>query len=225
MKANSIMTKAAVLLQDAKHTRWPLSELASWIDEGVSAIVMVRPPAGSANIVLDLVLGTRQALPSDPSIVQLLDVERNIAGGIPGRSVSRATRADLDAFNPNWHNPAKTPYKAEVRQFTYDTNAPREFFVYPGNTGDGRLDACVSKLPATLASRAPSDPTAIAGWALDVGLDEVYAPALLDYVMYRAFLKETPEASPSRAMGHYQAFATALGVQAQTNQTQTPGGR
>lgn len=226
MKADTIMTKVATILQDSKHTRWPLAELATWIDEGVAAIVMVKPAAGAANIVLSLVAGTRQALPADTSIVQLLDIERNVVSGVPGRSVTRTARADLDAHNPNWHDPVKTPYKDQVRQFTYDADAPREFFVYPGNTGTGKLDARVSKIPATLTSRAPSEPAGITGWtAVDVKLDDYYEPALTDYVLYRAFCKETPEAAPQRAMLHYQAFATAIGIQTQVAQSNAPGGR
>jgi hypothetical protein len=46
---------------------------------------------------------------------------------------------------------------------------------------------------------------------------------LLDYVLYRAFSKEDPAAAPQRAVTHYQAFATAIGIQSQVETATSPG--
>jgi len=225
MFASTIMTSAAVLLFDEEHIRWPLAELAAWLDEGVCAIVVVKPSASSVTMTLELEKGTKQKLPDDASILQLLDILRNVEGinGAAGRAIRSASRAELDSNQPRWHDPAYVPFRKEVRQFVFDAGLPREYFVYPGNDGTGKIDAAVAKLPDTIVSRQSGDETSVASWEIDVGLADQYQPALLDYVMYRAFSKEDPAASPQRAVTHYQAFATAIGLRSQVESSTSPG--
>lgn len=225
MLATAIMSSAATLLLDEEHVRWPLAELAAWLDEGVRAIVVVKPSASSVTMTLTLDKGTKQKLPDDASILQLLDIIRNVEGinGAAGRAIRSASRAELDSNQPRWHDPAYVPFRKEVRQFVFDEGLPREFFVYPGNDGTGQIDAAVAKLPATIVERHEGDETSLATWELVVGIADQYQPALLDYVMYRAFSKEDPAASPQRAVTHYQAFATAIGLRSQVESSTSPG--
>ncbi|KQV27838.1 hypothetical protein ASC97_05585 [Rhizobium sp. Root1203] len=226
MDASSIMLSASTLLLDDEHVRWPLSELAGWLDEGVRAIVTVKPSASSVTMELSLVRGTKQKLPEDDtSILQLLDVLRNIEGvnGAGGRAIRSASRAELDSNQPRWHDPSYVQFRKEVRQFVFDEGLPREFFVYPGNDGTGKIDAAVAKLPTTIVSRHSGSVDDISTWAIGVGIADQYQPALLDYVMYRAFSKEDPAAAPQRAVTHYQAFATAIGLRSQVESATSPG--
>jgi hypothetical protein len=57
-----IMNRAAVLLNDATHIRWPCSELCEWINEAVRAIVLAKPSACSKTVTLRLRLGSRQSI-------------------------------------------------------------------------------------------------------------------------------------------------------------------
>lgn len=226
--ASEIMRRAGVQLLDEDYVRWPLPELADAIDEAVRTIVMAKPSAGSVTMTIDLAVGTKQTLPTDRRIVQLLDVIRNmnVAGtGAGGRAVRPTTRALLDGQQPRWHDPAAVPFKGEVRQFVFDETLPRTFYTYPGNNGTGSVEIAVSQLPETVVSRKTGDGTDISHWFVDVGLADEYEAPLLEYVLYRAFDKEEPASSPGRAQTHYQVFATALGIKSQVETSATPNRR
>lgn len=226
MNASDIMKSAAVLLLDEDHVRWPLDELAGWIDEGVNNIVLVKPSSSSVTVTLSLAEGTKQKLPDDQGIVMLLDITRNVGGeGLSaGRIIKPTSRNQLDAADPYWHNPARWPFRSEVRQFVFDEVTPREYYVFPGNDGTGSVEAAVSKLPTSVVSQVQegADLSLIETWDVPVGLADEYRAPVLDYVLFRCFDKEDPAAAPGQAVTHYQAFATALGIQSQVETANTP---
>ncbi len=226
MKASEIMGDAAVLLLDEDFVRWPLSELADWIDRGVETIITAKPSAKSKTLVVSLVAGTKQTLPANAGIVQLLDVVRNIGvGDAPGRMVRQTARSELDSNEPNWHNGAKVAYRSEVRQFVFDEILPQTYWVYPGNDGTGKLETIVSYLPAGIVGQHSGDASDISTWDITVGLDDQYRPALLDYVMWRALSKEDVAATFQKATAFFQSFQTALGIQVQVEASNAAGKR
>ncbi|PZU85216.1 MAG: hypothetical protein DI528_12840 [Shinella sp.] len=228
IKASDIMRRAATQLIDEDHIRWPLPELADWIGEAVSEIVKAKPSASSRSMNLSLVAGTKQKLPTDQRIMLLLDISRNVegTGGAGGRMIKPVTRDSLDALEPRWHDPAQVPFKKEVRHFIYDATVPLEYSCYPGNDGTGMVEANVSYLPPSVAALiGTADPTDIATWNVSIGLSDEYQAPVLDYVMYRAFSKEEPASTPGRAAGHYQVFATSIGIQVQVEQSNSPNRR
>ncbi len=218
-----VLGNAATILQDDDHVRWPLAELAGWINDGLRAIVLAKPSASSQTVVLSLVAGTLQSLTSADHL-QLLRVTRNItAEGPPrvaGRAIRLVDRELLDTSAANWHDAIEVPFKTEVRQYTYDEAVPREFYVYPGNDGNGKVEAAVSTMPALLA--ASGDPDAVASYNAAIGLAEPYVVPLLDYVLFRAFSKDDVAGNAGQAATHYQAFATALGIKIQNARAYSP---
>lgn len=227
MHASDIMSDAALLLLDEDFVRWPLSEIAGWIDRGVETIITVKPSAKSKTAVLTLVAGTKQTLPDEENIVQLLDIVRNMGadGATPGRMIRQTARSELDSNEPNWHNSAKVPYRSEVRQFVFDENLPKTFWVYPGNDATGKIESIVSYLPDSVVSRHTGDASDISTWEIVVDLDDQYRPALLDYVMWRALSKEDVAATFQKATAFFQSFQTALGVQVQVEAANAAGKR
>ena len=224
MKAKDVMVRASVTLLDEEFVRWPMLELAGYIDEAVKAIVSVKPSASSATMTLSLLAGTKQVLPTDSRIVQLLDIMRNLGtGGVGGRVIRSTSRASLDSNEPNWHNPVSVPFRKEVRQFVFDEILPLEYYVYPGNDGTGTVEAAVSKLPASVVDSHTGDAAVLSTWDIDVGIADIYLPPVIDYTLYRAFSKEDPAASPQRAITHFQAFATAIGLKSQVESSTSPG--
>lgn len=225
MLASKIIKDAAVILIDDEFIRWPVRELAGWLDHGVLSIITVKPSASSETISLSLVRGTKQTLPNDQRIRQLLDLMRNLGGtnGAAGRAIRSVARSELDGNEPNWHDPRYVPFRKEVRQFVFDEALPREFYVVPGNDGTGVVEAAVATLPERVVDRVTENITDIASYDVEIGIGDEYEPALLDYVLYRAFSKEDPAAAPQRAVTHYQAFATAIGLQSQVESATSPG--
>nr|WP_159953053.1 DUF6682 family protein [Rhizobium sp. 18065] len=210
---------------DTEFVRWPLKDLAGYLDGAISTIVTVKPSASSATIDISLVRGTKQAVPDDQRIVQLLDIMSNKEGvnGAGGRAIRATSRAELDSNVPRWRDPAHVPFRKEVRQFIFDELLPREFWVTPGNDGTGIVEAVVSMLPLTLVEQLNgADPAVLESWDIPIGLPDNYEPAILDFILYRAFNKEDPAAAPQRALTHYQAFATAIGLQTQVEASTSP---
>ncbi len=222
-----IMRRAAILVQDEEHTRWKLPELATWINEGQNAVVLAKPSACSGTVVLQLVRGTRQML-SDPAHLSLLDITRNLLGdgsdrSLSGRVIRAAKRELIDSQEPYWHDNAHVRFKREVRQFIFDEQSPREYFVYPGNDASGRVEGLVAKAPTPVVASA--DPDDIASYAGPIGLPEPYDGPLVDYVVSRCYAKDDVTGNGGLASAHYQAFASAIGIKIQVEGATSPNAR
>lgn len=226
LTGREVMERAGILLHDEDHVRWPLHELARWVNEAVDAVLLAKPSASSATIVIAMQAGTLQRVPTTgtPTPLRLMGLTRNIledgATRTAGRTVTATIRSLLDKHEPNWHDRRHTPYRREVRQFVFDEENPREFFVYPGNDGTGKVEAVVATRPAPLAATGPADDIASYGGSL--GLDDVYSGALVDYVCYRAQQKDDEASNTGRAAVHYQNFATAIGLKIQVEGATSP---
>lgn len=217
-----IMEAAQRLLNDSTNVRWSLEELAQWINDGCRAIVLAKPSATAESRVMELEVGTHQFVPNSPAPVPLalLDITRNLKTTatnprVGGRIVRPTTRKLLDVNDPDWHDSAETAYQAEVRQWIYDEMNPLEFYVYPGNDGNGILEIVVSVTPALLAPTGSV--LELASWETTIALPDPYSTPLIDYVLYRAQIKDDDGANAQRAMAHYQSFANALGLKAQVD--------
>ena len=220
--ASDIMRRAGIQLQDEAHVRWTLSELAEWINDAVRAIVLARPTASTDVIHIPLQAGTGQSVPVTGARApqSILNITRNVrASGPPalyGGAITGTGRVGLVARAPDWHDERKVPQKKEVRQYFPDEHDPLRFWVYPGNDGTGVVEATVSVLPEPVAPTG--DGLNIAHWDVSVGLKEVMATPILDYVLYRAQSKDDVAANAARAASHFQAFAAAVGIGASAEQ-------
>lgn len=225
MTGAELLIRAATILQDDAHVRWPLPELVNWINDGQRAVVLAKPSANAQSVALTLVYGTLQTL-DNPAHLALLRVPRNLKSLDPlvgGRVIRPTSREMLDSSLPTWHDPKEAPYKAEVRQYVYDEANPREFYVYPGSLGGNLVEAIVSVQPTLLT--ASGEPDVIGSYNGALGLPEPWIVALLDYVLYRAFAKDDVAGDASRSRMHYQAFATAVGIKIQVEGANSPNSR
>lgn len=224
-----IMVRAGVLLNDVDHVRWPLSELCDWINDGVKATVLAKPSASSASRVLSLAEATLQTIPQSgsPLPLALLRVVRNItADGPPrvgGRIITPTSHADLNAQDPNWHDSNAVRFRKEVRHIVFEEENPREFYVYPGNDGTGKIEVILSELPAPLV--AAGDVTLEASYGGSIGLPEPYSVPITDYVVYRAESKDDLGGNAGRAAAAFAAFAAAVGLKTQVEAATGPNAR
>ncbi len=206
--ASDILTRASIVLQDTTNVRWDLSELINALNDGQRDIALLAPEATTKTATVALVPGTKQTLPATG--LRLISVNRNMGtGSTPGRAIRLVSRTVLDAQRPNWHNenPSST-----VLHYTFDPRNPKEFYVYPPQPAiPSSVELVYSDMPATVSS----------GQAISVG--DIYANALLDYVLYRAYLKDAEYTqNAERASLHYKAFATALGAKEPVDATVEP---
>ena len=225
MKASEIMSRASTVLLDDDYTRWTMPELAMWLTDALREIAVVVPKATSKNIVVDLVEGTRQALPSNCQ--QLLRVVRNVdmdGDNRVGKGViTIVQREGLDSQNPNWHDGQYVRFRPYARHFVFDETDPLTFYVWPGNDGTGHIEAVVSVIPDAIKPAANADPYLLESYDVPLGVIDVYANALLDYTLYRAYCKDAQNAGAANRAGlFYQQFSQSLGIRANAELVNSP---
>jgi hypothetical protein len=214
--AQSIIRRVVETLNDTTSVRWPVNELVRYLNDGQREVVQYRPDAMVTNSTVTLAAGAKQALPSDGS--KLLDIVRNNSVASK-RAVRMTNRMILDAQVPNWHNITGT---TEILHFTYDPRDPRVFYVYPPAAASGAaLDIIYSAYPVALTE--PAEGTTYTAVTGNISVPDMHANALADYVLYRAYSKDTEYAgNAARATAHYQAFTNAMTVEANATAVASP---
>ena len=213
--AKDVIQRGVVTTQDTTSIRWPVGEWVRYLNDGQREIMLHRPDAFNKSAVIDCVAGTKQALPADGA--KLIDVQR-YSTVTSKRAVRICSREILDAQMPNWHNIAGA---AEIVHFMYDPREPKAFWVYPPATIAAKLEINYSATPTDIAEPAAgSEYTAVVG---NISVADIYANALLDYMLYRGYLKDADYAgNAARAQAHYAAFATALGIELKATLSAAP---
>jgi len=208
-KVVDLIDRASIILQDSTNVRFPQAELLKFFNDAQREVVLHRPDAKMVNASLTLVAGSKQALPA--AALRLIEVVRNVGG----RAVTQVDRRILDETLPNWHETAAGTNKIE--HYVYEPADPKNFYVYPKGTTSLDLEIVYSAAPSDIAiSNFASDTTVIS-------VDDVYANAILDYILYRSYQKDSEFAGNSqRALMHYQSFGNSLGVKTQADMAVTP---
>jgi len=209
VKVVDILDRASIILQDNTNVRFPNDELLKFFNDAQKEVVLHRPDANMNNQSITLVAGSKQSLPSTG--LRLIDVVRNVSG----KAVTQVDRQILDETLPNWHETVAG--SDGIEHFIYDPADPKNFYVYPKGTTDLDLEIVYSSAPSDQAvSNFDSDTSTIT-------LDDIYANCLLDYILYRAYQKDSEYAGNSqRSMMHYQGFSNALGIKTQADSATTP---
>jgi len=209
MIAKEITDRASVLLLDPTQVRWTEEQLIDYLNDGQREVVIHRPDASTRVEVISLTDGsTRQAVPVDA--IRLLDVTRNMGttGSTPGLPIMQIERNILDTQIPDWHS--STP-QTKIKHYTYNARTPDVFFVYPRPGNSVKVEVIVSVPPSNVSSSAAQ-----------ITISAIYANALLDYILYRCFSKDSEYADPNKAVGYYNAFLQSLGTKTQVDVAMVP---
>jgi hypothetical protein len=204
--AQALIRRVVETLQDTTSIRWPVAELVRYLNDGQREIIVHRPDAMVTNASVSLASGTKQSLPANGA--KLIDVVRNSAGN--KRAIRMCAREILDAQSPGWHNLSGV---TEIVHFMFDPRDPKVFYVYPPAAVSGAaVDLVYSALPTDIAEPAAgTDFGAVTG---NISVPDIYSNALQDYVLYRAYTKDSQYAgNEARAQARYAAFANALGIE------------
>ena len=204
--AQALIRRVVETLQDTTSIRWPVAELVRYLNDGQREIIVHRPDAMVTNASLTLTAGTKQSLPANGA--KLIDVVRNSAG--TKRAIRMCAREILDAQSPGWHNLSGV---TEIVHFMFDPRDPKVFYVYPpAQSAGASVDLVYSALPTDIAEPAAgTDYSAVSG---AISVPDIYSNALQDYVLYRAYTKDSQYAgNEARAQARYAAFANVLGIE------------
>lgn len=200
----SILNRAASLLNDEEFVRWTESELLEWLNDGQR--VIARGPATDAYVVRDTITaatGTVQTLPTDG--IRLIEVVKNIADG---SSIRQSDYAIVDMLRSAWRSYDTGP----AENYFYDERNPKQFEVYPPQAGGEQIELVYNAQPTNAVMSG------------NISIDDLYADALIDYIAYRGFSKDTEDASTElrRADSYYKAFLIGAGYKDQVDRQVEP---
>jgi hypothetical protein len=220
VKVVDLIVRAQTLLQDEDSVRWTVTELQYWLNDGYRDVLNLRPDSNTLTGEFTCVAGPRQVLTTTfPNASRLVSVIRNTATTSNKYGVRLVNRRTLDDQRKGWY--ADTP-TVSIEEYMFDPRQPREFLVYPPATTAARLEVAYAQIPSphTLTETQLTNPAT----AETIRIDDSFANALLDYVMYRAYSKDAEQqGNAARAVAHFQAFQNSLGVAAQANAASQPG--
>lgn len=190
--AKTIIDNATTQLLDPSNTRWTRAELLVWLNDAQKALVAALPEATATIGLVTTVSGVKQALPTDGWC--LLSVNRNMgaSGSVNGTPLLEVTREDLTRQNPTWATDASA---GNARVYFYTPMQKNVFWVYPPADNSGnKLEISYSKIPTDLTLETDL-----------IGVSDIYKPALLDYVLFKACTKDAEYAPGIELSKNYLA--------------------
>lgn len=220
VKVVDLIARAKTILQDANSVRWTLPELQWWVNDGYRETLILRPDSNTITAEFTCAAGPRQVITTAfPNATRLVSVLRNTAATSNKYSVRLVDRRVLDDQRKGWYTETPT---VSVEEYMFDARQPKEFLVYPPATSAATLELSYAQVPEphTLSEAQLGN----SATAETIRIDDSFANALLDYMLYRAFTKDAEQqGNAARAVAHYQAFQNSLGIAAQTNAASQPG--
>lgn len=220
VKVVDLIARAQTLLVDTTATRWAATELQYWLNDSYREIINIRPDANTQTGTHTCAAGYRQDITTGfATALKLLDVISNVAATSNKKSVRLVDRRALDDQRPGWYTETAT---VNIEKYMYDQRLSTEFLVYPPATTLAQLEVLYSVVPTphTLTALQLVDPTNTEV----IKINDSYANAILDYILYRAYTKDSDQPNnAARAVAHYQAFQASLGVKNQTDAATQPG--
>ena len=192
-------------LQDTTGVRWTEAELLRYINDAQREVVNFKPEASAKHVNKGLATGTEQAVPGLTLIKVVRNVSSNQDAATGGRAIRLVDSDVLNSIEPDWHNPTVTGDAAHgsvIKHYVFDPDDPKKFYVYPG---------VKSGLNAYIEIVYSDVPTDLSATSSTIAIDDIYGNALIDYVLYRCYLKDAEFAgNAQRANTHYQLFMASI---------------
>jgi hypothetical protein len=136
------------------------------------------------------------------------------SGGTGARAVRLVDLSVLDSQSPSWHDPTVTGDAAHtniVKHYAYEESNPRNFYVYPGVSGNSYVELIYSANPPTVTL---SD---------NLSIPDIFANAIMNYVLYMAYMKDAEFAgNQQRASSHFQLFTASVTGKGQIDAISNP---
>lgn len=193
--ASTIIARVQTQLIDEDATRWSEIELLRWLSDGQRLVATLVPGSTATVTTMSTANGARQAIPPDG--IRLIAVVRNVGGG----SVTQIDRTALNAQRPNWPS---DPATRAAKFYSMDPADLRTFYLYPPAKGQ-QIEVVYAVVPPEVTSITQN-----------ISVPDQYAPALVDYILYRAHMKDDDGVQNGSAQGYYTTFTQFLSAMAGT---------
>lgn len=196
MLASDVLTRARSVLQDETPVRWSDAELLRWLSDAMREVAVMVPECYVVTSNLKILANKlRQDLPA--TATRLFDVTRNmgVAGTTPGSVIRLIDRAVLDSMDPDWPTNTGSP----VEHYLYDYKQPLKFMVYPLQSADTYVEIVHGDVPPPVVALGDTIP-----------VSDIYASALLDGVLFRAYSKDAEVGNMQAATAYKKLFDERL---------------
>lgn len=205
-----VFRRVSTTLQDTTKVRWTNEELLDWLNDAQLEIVLQRPDAKVVNQPFPCAANsTKQALPE--AGLRLIDVVRNLGGSED--PITLIGRETLDTTVPGWHKSAPTD---DIENYVYDDRYPKYFYLYPRPTDGVSVEIAFSTAPEAVVVEDFSSNEEV------IGLDDVYQNAIIDYMLYRCYAKETDTQNMNLSAVRFNSFANSLGLKTKIDMRISP---
>lgn len=195
INVNDILDKAYIFLEDIYKTRWSEATLVKFINDALIDLVKDHPDINTTYNIIDLVAGVKQSVSTNAAYLLDIIYNTNVANTTQGKVPIRVKRATLDFTNPQW---TQATQQTTVKFYTYDTEDPSTFFIYPPNNGDGYL----------LARESVFFNTPVIGGTIDVPKE--YTLAIVYFVCFSAFLMDVDTSNSDKISLYRELYRSQL---------------
>jgi hypothetical protein len=200
--AATILDEAASLLLDRTHRTWPAADLLGYLNEAMRTTAFVKPDFYTVQNFVTLVAGVLQNLPADG--VALLKITRNASG----RIVTQVDEGLLDEASRFW--PAGTQ-ETVIEHYTADPRNPRRFTVFPPSDGTSSIELLYGAVPPQIMY--PEE---------ELPVPSSYHTALLNFVLAKAYSKNSKRQDLTKSSGFMQQWGQLLGLKSQAQIAAAP---
>jgi len=191
-----LIAKARITLNDEAGERYLDAEMFGYALDGLREAAIIRPDLFAVAVPMSLQAGVEQIIP--PGSWFLISIERDADG-------NEVFKADYDSwrkFHPTWRT--ATPGPTEMWMpfpVPEGKRPPAKFYVYPPAVANAQVYGVVAQCDLSGQAIGGTFPLA-----------EVYQPALVAYLIFRAETKDDQHVVTARVEAFHQKFAALLGV-------------
>ncbi len=228
-KAVDVLQRVVWLLQDEDSKRWTAAELTQWLNDAQVAAQTLRPDV--TEVITGAVMdpGAQQDLndlapnlPEPPA--KIMKVSRNMSLDGRFRAIRLVSRDMMDVVRPSWQS---DPPATDAVNYMVDVNLPNMFWVWPpAPVPSAQVPAMMLEIHYSARPRPldlPADDKTWRDVQGDISVRERFAMVLVDYVLYRAYMKDAEfGGNGSRSKTHFDLFQSALMADVQGTQVAQP---
>lgn len=192
-KVVDLLDKALTILNDPGGARWPLSELLGYFRDGLVDLASHHPELFTVRGTVNLTAGSRQDLPAGTvGVDEVLSVTTDGVTTYP----TQTTRELLDRHQPGWASATAGP----ARDYVADPRTPVIWLSPPQPATPGTMDVSYYWVNPGI------------GLADDIPVADSWEPALMDYVLYRAFAKDATHGDVAKQGAYFTSYAARIGA-------------
>ena len=200
--ASVILDNASGILLDVARRTWTLADLLAYLNEALSATAFVKPDMYVLQGFVTPAAGVDQTLPDGS--VALINITRNATG----RVIAQCDPELLAEANRFW---PRATLQAEAENFAADPRDPLRYRIFPPNNGLGSIEVIRGAVPPRITD--PADTLAVPA---------SYEHPLTNFVLSRAYSKNSKKADPTKQAYYMQQWGSLLGLKSQAQITVAP---